>query len=183
MLAWLTVISNTTPYCFLVNPFIKYSSLQLSCLSLKSTFWHKTCSVTKSDTWTIKLERFRKFRIHSSLVDWVSRPSNILWKKKTIPLTSFYCIFHLVWIPMTTTKNTRGYRGWKNFFHEVSPFKCILIFHTINSMALAILGYTTPWLTNIGNKHLVGQSIILVHTTWNIKWQKCAGISGLWVPY
>ena len=49
-------------------------------------------------------------------------------------------------------------------------------------MALAILGYTTPWLTNIGNKHLVGQSIILVHTTysWNIKWQKCAGISGLW---
>ena len=52
--------------------------------------------------------------------------------------------------------------GWKNFFHEVSPFKCILIFHTINSMALAILGYTTPWLTNIGNKHLVGQSIILV---------------------
>ena len=92
----------TTPYCFLVNPFIKYSSLQLNCLSLKSTFWHKTCSVTKSDTWTIKLERFRKFRIHSS--GGISRPSNVL-RKKTIPLTSFYCIFHLVWIPMTTTQN------------------------------------------------------------------------------
>ena len=91
LLAWLTVISNTTPYCFLVNPFIKYSSLQLSCLSLKSTFWHKTCSVTKSDTWTIKLERFRKFRIHSSLVDWVSRTSNILWKK-TYP--SYFILLH-----------------------------------------------------------------------------------------
>ena len=33
-------------------------------------------------------------------------------------------------------------------------------------MALAILGYTTPWLTNIGNKHLVGQSIILVVDTF-----------------
>ena len=33
-------------------------------------------------------------------------------------------------------------------------------------MALAILGYTTPWLTNIGNKHLVGQSIILVIDTF-----------------
>ena len=115
--AWLTVISTTTPYCFLVNPFIKYSSLQLSCLSLKSTFWHKTCSVTKSDTWTIKLERFRKFRIHSSLVDWV-----IYYGKKPIPLASFYCIFHLVWIPMTTTQNIRGYRGVKKLFSWGFPF-------------------------------------------------------------
>ena len=136
LLAWLAVIiSTTTPYCFLVNPFIKYSSLQLNCLSLKSTFWHKTRSVrghsittwtrwgegkkmsvfvhaqgiktvhtgeggkkwqnsvhvvvewplTKSDTCTIKLERFRKFRIHSSLAgndcNFHNRPkqNNRLW--------------------------------------------------------------------------------------------------------
>ena len=39
---------------------------------------------------------------HSSLVDYLAQVINA----KNCP-TTFYCIFNLVWVPMTTTQNIR----------------------------------------------------------------------------
>ena len=40
--------------------------------------------------------------VHSSLVDYLAQ----LTYAKNCP-TTFYCIFQLVWVPMTTTQNIR----------------------------------------------------------------------------
>ena len=60
--------------------------------------------------------------LHSSLVDYLAQ----VIKAKNCP-TNFYCIFQLVWVPMTTTQNIRVFSGAsiKHFFHKGPPFEFI----------------------------------------------------------
>ena len=58
---------------------------------------------------------------HSSLVDYLAQ----VVYGKNCP-TTFYCIFKLVWVPMTTTRNIRVcfLRSRKHFFHKIpTPFE------------------------------------------------------------
>ena len=43
-----------------------------------------------------------EFKAHSSLVDYLAQ---VIYAKNCP--TTFYCIFQLVWVPMTTTQNIR----------------------------------------------------------------------------
>ena len=59
---------------------------------------------------------------HSSLVDYLAQ---VIYAKKCP--TTFYCIFHLVWVPMTTTKNIRVcfLSSLDTFFIRVPPLEKI----------------------------------------------------------
>ena len=72
-----------------------------------------------ASTWFMALAFW--FR-HSSLVDYLAQVINA----KNCP-TTFYCIFQLVWVPMTTTQNIRVcfLSSWKHFFHKVPTFEFI----------------------------------------------------------
>ena len=58
--------------------------------------------------------------LHSSLVEYLAQ--GIFGKNYP---NHFYCIFHLVWVPMSTTQNIRGlYESSKEpVFHKGPPFE------------------------------------------------------------
>ena len=64
------------------------------------------CELDAVDTSVAMVSLFDKYfwyLVHSSLVDYLAQ----VIKSKNYP-TTFYCIFQLVWVPMTTTQNIRG---------------------------------------------------------------------------
>ena len=66
--------------------------------------------------------KLRPCNAHSSLVDYLAQ---VIYAKKC-PIT-FYCIFQLVWVPMTTSQNIRVcFRTfYKTLFSLGAPFKFI----------------------------------------------------------
>ena len=58
----------------------------------------------------------------SSLVEYLAQ---VIYAKNCP--TTFYCIFQLVWVPMTTTQNIRVcfLSSRKHFFHKGPPFEFI----------------------------------------------------------
>ena len=57
---------------------------------------------------------------HSSLVDYLAQ---VIYAKNCP--TTFYCIFQLVWVPMSTTQSIRVcfLSSRKHFFHKGPPFE------------------------------------------------------------
>ena len=62
---------------------------------------------------------FITYVLHSSLVDYLAQ----VILAKNYP-TTFYCIFQLVWVPMTTMQNIRVcfWGFYKTLFYKGPPF-------------------------------------------------------------
>ena len=78
-----------------IVPFDKKNSVKLT--------WKSSCNQTiLQKAVCLCFHEISRLYSHSSLVDYLAQVINA----KNCP-TTFYCIFQLVWVPMTTTQNIR----------------------------------------------------------------------------